>query len=987
VAPKLGRLVERRTDLSGVRGFLVLIGILAALLVAFLVAWPRLVDVPALRGELARLLGESGGSELRIDGAVRLELLPLPRVAIERAAIGDRIEVGPGTRFAADRIDVELAPLALLAGRIEPSGLQLVRPRLELAGLSGQLGGALVRALSTGPLAGVRRVDIVDGTLHLAAHDGSALPADYDAVDLIAARQGERGFRLDGSAAVAGEPLRINLSGEPLAVDAPISLTLHVEAGPRDAPAVLEYRGQLTPGSAGPSADGKLRISTEQGPLPRWLAADMALSGALEARLIASPQRVELADLVLVSAEGQLRGAGAVDLAERATFDLSLEGTGVTATPALIDVARRLLVSARSRPVLSGRADLQLASLTWRDAPVRRLRVEAGLVGGRPELRRLDATLPGQAALSWTGSAVTSEDAIAGELSLQAGELRPLLAWLGVAEASLPAGGLTSLDLVADAAIGRDRLSLRRLRVGLDASRIEGSLSYAGSPRPRLDLALVADRLNTALYRAPPPAWADWLARLEALDGTLDIAVDRLSHDILRGQGFRLRAALVGGRLDVPELRVADLAGAGLEVTGMVDLPLGAWEAAGALTMPEPKPILRLLRIEPPLEIDRLAPLRLQAESRRETGATSLDLRLTAKDATAALTGQLTGELADGALDVAVTANAPDTGELLLALGWPAPTDPPALGPLAITGQARRAAGSVEIAADAKVGESNLVVEVALGPGDARPRLSGILRAPVLDTALAAAVYETVALPLDFPAGSPWLWPGIWPKAPLGWRWLGWLDLDLALDVADLRHKGHDVGAMSASAVLTDGALALNRLRLPVAGGTLTGVATLEGKGEYVVLGTDLRLAGARAEDLAAAAAPGSTIKGRLDVDAAMLGQGRGIADLVASLSGTGELALSDALLTGVEMGPSATTDGALAAQLGQATLSGPFALTAGTLVSASPGLALRYPGGSATLDLRFDLLAWILDARLASNRVTRRYLGPPGQIRPVTAP
>ncbi len=126
------------------RGFLALTGILVALVVAFLVAWPRLVDVPALRGEMARLLREVGGDELRIDGAMRLELLPLPRVAIERAVIGDRIAAGPGTRFTADRIDVELAPWPLLTGRIEPIGLQLVRPRLELTGPSGPLGGALM---------------------------------------------------------------------------------------------------------------------------------------------------------------------------------------------------------------------------------------------------------------------------------------------------------------------------------------------------------------------------------------------------------------------------------------------------------------------------------------------------------------------------------------------------------------------------------------------------------------------------------------------------------------------------------------------------------------------------------------------------------------------------------------------------------------------------------------------------------------------------
>ena len=530
------------------RGVLVLAGILVALIVAFLVAWPRLVDVPGLRGELARLLHETGGSNLRIDGAVRLELLPLPRVAIERAVIGDRIEVGPGPRFAADRIDVELAPLALLAGRIEPRGLQLVRPRLELTDLSAPLGGALVRALSSGPLAGVRRIDIVDGALRIAVREGSIWPGQYDSVDLMAIREGERAFRVDGSAAVAGEPLRLGLRGEPLAADEPVSLTLRVESGPRTAPAVLEFGGQLTPGPSGPDLGGKLQLSAEQGQLPRWLVADVALSGRAEARLTASPQRVELVDLVVSLAEGQLHGAATLDLAERPTFDLSLDGIGLTATPALIDAGQRLLAAARSRPNLSGRARLQLASLTWRGAPVRRLRVEAGLsAGGSPELHRLDAILPGQAVLSWTALPVPAEDILSGQLSLQAGELRPLLTWLGIVETDLPTGGLTSLDLTADATVGPDRFSLRRLRARLDASEIEGSLALVGSPRPRLDLALVADRLNTALYGAPPPAWVDWQTRLEALDGTIDITVDQLSHDILRGQGLRLRAALDGG--------------------------------------------------------------------------------------------------------------------------------------------------------------------------------------------------------------------------------------------------------------------------------------------------------------------------------------------------------------------------------------------------------------------------------------------------------
>ena len=985
MAPGLGRQVEGRTDLSGVRGFLVLAAFLVAVLVAFLVAWPRLVDVPSLRGELVRVLRQAGGSEMRIDGAVRLELLPLPSVAIDSAVIGDRIEVGPRNRFTADRIDIDLAPLALLAGRIEPMAVQLVRPELELVGSPGPLGGALIRSLADGPFAQVRRIDVVDGSLRLAGSDGAVLPTAYHAVDLSAVRDGNRGLRLEGSAAVAGEPLRFELSGEPLAADAPVTVTLRVEAGPRDASAVLDFVGQVTPGPGEPTAAGSLQVSSERGPLPRWLAPAMALRGALEARLTASARRIDLADLVLTSAEGQLRGAAAVDLGEVATFDVTLEGTTLIATTALIDDLRRLMASAKSHPGLSGRATLQFASLTWRDGLLRRLRVEAGVKAGRPELGRLDAVLPGQATLNWVGLEPTADEAMAGELSLQAGELRPLLAWLGVAEADLPPGGLTTLDLTARATIGENGLALRRVRARLDATQVEGSLAYARAPRPRLDLALTADRLNTALYQSPP-AWADWRARLEALNGTLDITVDRLSHDILRGQGVRLRATLDGGRLDLPELRVADLAGAGVELSGTVDLPLGAWDLAGMLQSSDPKPIMRLLRVEAPPEIDRLAPLRLEGNSRREAGVTSLALRLTAKGATATFNGQLTGEPADGALEISAMAQSPDTGALLLALGWPAPpSDRPTLGPLSISGEASRAAGPTAIGLDAKAGESSLSVKLALDTAQGRPMLGGIVRAPSLDRTLIAALYETLALPLDFPPGRPWLWPGIWPREPLSWVWLDRLDLHIPVEVGTLRDHGADLGPAAGTVLLSNGSLSLSGLRLPVAGGVLAGAVAVHGKDDFAVLGADLRLTGARAEELAAATAPGSTIRGALDLGMALHGQGRSVADMVASLSGKGDLALREARLTGVEVDAAAQADAAAApAQIDNANLTGQFTVTEGALVSESPGLAMAYPGGAAAVDLRFDLLAWLLDARFAAPGMTRRYLGPPGRIRPV---
>ena len=249
-----------------------------------------------MRGELARLLREAGGSELRIDGAVRLELLPVPRVVIERAVIGDRIEFGPGTRFLADRIDIDLAPLGLLAGRIEPVAVQLVRPELALAKPLGEVVDSSLRALSGGPFADVRRIDIVDGSVSLAVLDGAA-PLGATAVDLAAVRDGASVIRLDGSAAVAGEPLRFTLTGEPLAADRPVDLTLRIETGSRDSAAVLEFTGVVAPTPAGLAAAGRLRLNNENGPLPRWLAPAMDLRGKLEAQLDATTQRLALTDL------------------------------------------------------------------------------------------------------------------------------------------------------------------------------------------------------------------------------------------------------------------------------------------------------------------------------------------------------------------------------------------------------------------------------------------------------------------------------------------------------------------------------------------------------------------------------------------------------------------------------------------------------------------------------------------------------------------
>ena len=957
------------------RSLLILAGILVAALAAFALAWPRLVDAEALRAELARLLRSAGGSELQFQGAVRLELLPLPRVSIERVVLGERGVSTAGDRFEADRVDIEIAPLALLAGRLEPRRLQLVRPRLALAGQPAGFAARALRLFDHGELAGVRRVDLIDGSATLPGAQGTPWPSAVEAIDLAAMREGASGFRVEGTAAIAGEPLRLALEGEPLASAAPIALQLALASGPRETPATLDLQATLQPGPDGARLAGKLRLATMQAPLPSWLARVLAAEPGLppfdlQAKLALEPAALRLDDLEVVLGGGRLHGAFMLALAPERHFGLSLEGTEFMLTSELAQALQNLGPRLGSVRGMAGRVGLRLATLDWRGGQVRRLRAElARTPDGRLDLQHLEATLPGDTALAWDGSGPAADGALlAGKLSVQAGELRALLVWLGLDAADLPPGGLTSLELTAAAALGADRLILSELRARLDASQLQGRVAYAAGARPRLDLTLTIDRANLALYAPEPPEPAIrqlWRERLAALDGTLDLTVEHLTYDALRSQDLRLRLALQDGAAAIDELRLGDPRETGVLVQGAVGLVDGTYDLVANAEVAQPKPILRLLRLDPPPELQRLAPLQLSGRIKGDGDGAGVDLRLQATRARASLAGTVGGPLGT-ALVASVTAV--DTGELLLALGWPAPADRPALGPLDLGLEIRRGGGPYELSLRGAAGSDDLSGHGTYDPAGRRPRLAGQLSATTLDTALLAALYNTAALALAFPAGRPWLWPGAWPPQPLEWDWLEALDLDLTLALAQIRHGGQDMAGVAGHALIQGGRLAVSGLSLPLAGGIVSGTVTLEHAPGYGVLGADLRLARGRVEDVVAALAPGSSLAGELDVAAEIVAQGRSIADLVATLRGAGELTLRGGQMPGLDPAPAVLN------------LTGPFSVADGVLTSSVLALA----GDIGSVRLQLDLPSWVLHTTLGAAGADRRFVGPPGRMQPI---
>ncbi|MFO1050029.1 MAG: AsmA family protein [Geminicoccaceae bacterium] len=953
------------------RGVLVLIGLLTGLVVAFLAAWPQLVDVPELREQLAGMLRDAGGGDLRLEGAVRLEMLPRPRITIERAVIGDRVAVGPGPRFAADRIDLDLALLPLLAGRIEPRGVQLVRPELDLDTLDGIRAERLAGTLAAGPFAAFGRIEVVDGTIEV-----TTPKLTLSAIDLRVSRASDA-LQAAGSLAAGGVPLRLELSGAPPALGEPVPLRIEAEIGPQAHTIQAAFAGHARLDTAGSTARGRLTVDAPRG-FPDWLGAGPWPAAKLQAQLAVARGSLQLDELLATLPEGELRGKAEIASLSPLRLDIGLDGASIAMSPALTTAAARLLRSARDAPASSGTIRLELASVTWRGDQLRRIRCDAAWSPQGFDLRQLDAVLPGQTELRWAGQGPAGPGApVAGRLAVQSGELRGLLAWLGADMAMLPGGGLSSLDLAAHADVEDDRLELSGLQARLDASKLDGTVAFTSAPRPRLDLRLAVDRVNGALYAPWPRDLADWRAGLEALDGSVALQIGQVSHDMLRGRELSVRATLEAGKLGLDSLHLADLAGAGLDAHGTLDLPLGAWDVEAALALAQAKPALRLLGIDAPLGLDSLAPLRLTAATRREAGVTSLDASLAGRGASASLRGSLDGAVADGALQLDLTADAASAGDLLQALGWPAPAEPVDFGAMSAQVTVARHQAPIEASLAATLGSDQVAGKVSLVTTGERPRLAGELTAATLDTRLGAALYETLALPLGVPPGDPWLWPGIWPRRALDWSWLTAIDVDLVAAAREVRRGGTELGAAEFEVRWSDGNLGLRNVRLPLAGGVLTGNATLEGRGDHVVAGAELRLGDAQLAALAASSAPGSTLSGRLGLQASLLGQGRGIADIVGSLAGDGAVELTDAVLPDAKL-PLTPAD-----KLRDFRLAGAFSVQDGVL--AAPNLALQAIDGQADVDLRLDLLAWMLEARLRQDGKELRFVGPPGRTTAAT--
>lgn len=971
------------------RLLIVLLGLLAALLATMGAVVPRLVDAETVRSRLLAEVQQALGRPVSVRGSAELVLLPRPVLSVGRVTVGAAPGGKAGTSVEIDRVDLDLAPLALLAGRTEVEQAHIVRPHLRL---EPQDGGplALLAALA-GDEQPLRRVRVVDGDVRF--QRPGLPPETVEQVGLELERRADGGLDAHGSGRWRAQPWTFDLGlADPNAGRAgPMQLRLGFGTGGHSG--LLALEGMAGPfGAYSLAADfqGDVRFDTQElaelaaplaaasglalAPLERLRLGPASLAGKLTRT--ADRWRLELAGLSL--AGGTLTGRAEVDTA-RPSLDLDLEGSGLAPGADMAEAVTALAGVRRPPAGLTGGIDLRLATLEWRGMALRDLRLAASLPGDDTlKVDRLSARLPdeGQASLQGVLSGLSADPSWRGRLDLSAQNLRGLLERLGLPPPELAPDRLRSLDGSADLAWAGRQLTLRDIDLRLDATRVTGSGAVALARRPQVAASLHVDRLALDGYlpQAEPAGLGALLAQAAAqADMALDLDLGVLSWEAIRAERVRLRGDVEGQAVTLRELSVGDLAEASGSMVGGGDLGTGSLELALEAQVARPSRLARLAGIEPPPLLGRVQPVRLTGNVRRGGDGIAVELEAAAPGLSLDVDARLPAGLDGPPRLERLVARAPSLAELARMVGLPVPAGAALAGAAEVELGLRPApAGVTQVEIRAGLGRSRATAALRHDPAGPRPRIDGRIEVADLDPALVQLGWDLGEVALGFPPGPPSRWPGAWPRETQSWAWLYAADLDLAVRGLAQGHVG-----------LAAGSLDIDVETAPLAGGSLSGRLGLDGS-DIPKLQANLDLRGADAAQAMGLAGLGQGLRGRMDLQVTASSTGASPAALAAALDGTARLRLADGAIDGFSLEPADIA-------LGPRSL--PVSLLEGSLgiergMAVGNALRLAMPGGDAVLSLRLDLPAWMLDATIEDTARGRalRLLGPPGRVRPVVA-
>ena len=901
----------------------IVLGLIALLVVAVLVA-PAFIDWNRFKPQIAEVVRSSTGRDLRIDGDLKISLLPSLRVSAGDIRLSNAAGMTAPDMVSIGSVALEAQLWPLLSKRLVVNSLVVKDPSINLeVDKSGHPNWALVPAGGTGgtaaapeaggsgPLSGVQLGDvrIEQGRLsYLSAASGQTIEA--------------KGVNLTAEMADLSKPLLIR--GQMTLNDEPVSTNVTVDS--------------LSRLSQSQQATVKLAIDTkhlqvhydgaaQQQPVPGLdgtFDLDIASVGQLLAWLhmpldAKQPDPGPLNAHAVLTAEGSklaLKDATITGTALKAHASGSLDASG-SVTKASLDVESDVLDVDRYLPP-------QAAQQTRAEPQTRQPGPPANVFAALSD-KPLDLK-------ALRGTDADIKVAIAGikALGYEVGRIAfTTKAKAGVVDADLTelalyggnASGSVKLDASGDALGLKTAMKIDHVTVDKLARAATGDAAVSG---------VVSATLDADARGASPRALAESLSAKVALD-LGGVNVKQGAHGV---SGLKLNIDLPGP--DKPALLKASLVYNGEPVTA--DATTGA---------------VRTL-----LSGDRF-PAKLAVSSKVVTfgyDGTVQQRPVPGLDGTFDLDIPSVGKLASW-LDQPLDAKQPDPGPLKAHAVLTADGSKLALKDATITGKALKATAEGRFDASQKVAAFDANVDIL------QADLNAYLP-PQTQKGAAAA-----------PSGAKPQSTG-WSTEPFEFAMLGQANGQARVHVAGTRYGELEATQGQLTATLSNGILKLSVEKLALAQGTITTAVVLDGSNPVAKLDYDVSVAGAQAKPLLKTFADSERLSGTIEFQTTGKGGGRNQKELIESLNGSGKFAIRDGAINGINLASTLRQVGSLgfkestAEKTDFAELSGTYTIKNGVLDNRDMKMLapLVRLTGSGTVPMPPKTIDYTVEAKLVAT-------------------
>jgi uncharacterized protein involved in outer membrane biogenesis len=784
-------------------------------------------------------------------------------------------------------------------------------------------------------------------------------------------------------------------------------------------PETLRLRGQVKGEGGDLSAAVRTLLAGTAGPLPGYLGQPFSVqaefSGDLD-QVKGANLRVQLGEARL-EGEASLRFGPPPDLAvslSTTRFDLdqllSLAGTNSVASdeqgaaaPAEPGTGKSPARGFLLPDDVKARLELAVEGLVYRGQAIRQFRFDAALADGRINLGKARALLPGGSNLSLNG-VLAGEDVgprFRGRLEATSDNLRGLAAWLDMAPGAVPADRLRRMSFTGKIEATPEQVSLEEIDLRIDLSRITGGVVVALRQRLALGIGLAVDTLNLDAYLPAATAWPgepaagagqdDGAAGAEGgkpggdpalvdrFDANLNLKVGSLAWHGQTAKTLRLNGTLKDGSLTLREAAFDELAGTRGSFAGSLKNLAAAPAVDGtvALDVLKPQRLARALGIDPAV-FARLGNFTARSSLTGTRDDMSFDGELAALGGKLGLVGKARPSAQPLTFDVVVTAWHPNLAGLAAALGGVKALKAN-LGDLDLKGRLSGTPFKIKASElSGRVGGTDLT-------GQLDADMSG--PKPVLDATLALGELPLAALAAPAAGGKrPAAGGGAraarprWSKEPIDLTWFNALDAEVGLTARVLQHDKLRLEDVALQAALNDGVLDLKRLTGTLYGGAVQVIGKIKAK-ERLDAGLAVTAFEVESGPLLREQADFKRVSGPIDLNAELTTAGASEAELIATLSGKGDIKGSLTYKAGKEeqlgslaldiLGAKVKQVGGLAAAStvlfsafagAPAALAGTFTVQNGVVVTQDTVVDGR--DARALTQAKADLPRWHLDSR-----------------------